>query len=54
MGMTNLNKKRPILITGKTGTGKTTKAKETLPNATVHCRDSIEFITQLIILRLIY
>ena len=35
MGMTNLNKNRPILITGKTGTGKTTKARNMLPNALV-------------------
>ena len=41
MGMTNLNKKRPILITGKTGTGKTTKAKETLPNALVVYADEM-------------
>jgi serine kinase of HPr protein (carbohydrate metabolism regulator) len=26
MGLTNMNKNRPILITGKTGTGKSTKA----------------------------
>ena len=35
MGLTNLNENRPILITGKTGTGKTTKAKQLLPNAVV-------------------
>ena len=35
MGMSNLNNNRPILITGKTGTGKTTKAKGMLPNALV-------------------
>ena len=35
MGMTNLNKNRPILITGKTGTGKTTKARNMLPDAIV-------------------
>tara|TARA_R110000796_G_scaffold130356_1_gene245948 strand:+ start:336 stop:1199 length:864 start_codon:yes stop_codon:yes gene_type:complete len=35
MGMTNLNKNRAILITGKTGTGKTTKANKLLPNAIV-------------------
>ena len=33
--MTNLNKNRAILITGKTGTGKTTKANKLLPNAIV-------------------
>ena len=27
MGLTNMNDNRPILITGKTGTGKSTKAK---------------------------
>ena len=27
MGLINMNKNRPILITGKTGTGKSTKAK---------------------------
>ncbi len=35
MGLTNLNDNRPILITGKTGTGKTAKAKQLLPNAVV-------------------
>jgi len=33
MGLTNINKNRPILITGKTETEKSTKAKEALPNA---------------------
>ena len=27
MGLKNINKKRAILVVGKTGTGKTTKAK---------------------------
>ena len=35
MGLTNVNRDRPILITGKTGTGKTTMAKEILPEAKV-------------------
>ena len=35
MGLTNVNRDRPILITGKTGTGKTTIAKEILPEAKV-------------------
>ena len=35
MGMSNLNNNRQILITGNTGTGKTTKAKGMLPNALV-------------------
>jgi hypothetical protein len=35
MGFTTMENKRPILLTGKTGTGKTQKAKEMLPNAIV-------------------
>lgn len=42
MGLTNMNRDRPIIITGKTGTGKTTKAKEMLPNAIVLFADSIK------------
>ena len=38
MGLTTMNKNRPIIITGKTGTGKTTKAKEMLPEAVVLLR----------------
>jgi len=43
MGLTNINKNRPILITGKTGTGKSTKAHEALPNALIVYANSIEF-----------
>jgi len=42
MGLTNMNRDRPIIITGKTGTGKTTKAKEMLPDAIVLFADSIK------------
>ena len=44
MGITTINKDRPIIITGKTGTGKTTKAKEMLPNALVLFADSLNII----------
>ena len=37
-----MNKNRPIIITGKTGTGKTTKAKEMLPEAVVLFANEIE------------
>mgnify|MGYP003668158184 FL=1 len=43
MGLTNINKNRPILITGKTGTGKSTKAHEALPNALIVYANNIEF-----------
>ena len=42
MGLTNMNRNRPIIITGKTGTGKTTKAKEMLPDALVIFSDELE------------
>ena len=42
MGLTTMNKNRPIIITGKTGTGKTTKAKEMLPEAVVLFANEIE------------
>lgn len=42
MGMTSINKKRPILIVGKAGTGKTTKAKEMLENPIIFYADEIE------------
>jgi len=42
MGLTNMNRNRPIIITGKTGTGKTTKAKEILPDALVIFSDGLE------------
>ncbi len=32
MGLTNMKKNRPILLTGKTGTGKSTKAKTFVNN----------------------
>ena len=37
-----MNRDRPIIITGKTGTGKTTKAKEILPNALVLFANELE------------
>ena len=37
-----MNKNRPIIITGKTGTGKTTKANEMLPEAVVLFANEIE------------
>jgi len=43
MGLTNINKNRPIIITGKTGTGKSTKAKEALPNALILYANDIDF-----------
>jgi hypothetical protein len=43
MGLTNINKNRPIIITGKTGTGKSTKAKEALPNAHILYANDIDF-----------
>jgi transcriptional regulator with AAA-type ATPase domain len=36
MGFTTMEIKRPILLTGKAGTGKTTKAKEWLPDAALY------------------
>jgi len=36
MGFTTMEIKRPILLTGKTGTGKTTKAKTIIPNASIY------------------
>jgi len=42
MGITNMNRDRPIIITGKTGTGKTTKAKEMLPDALVLFADNLK------------
>tara|TARA_R110000822_G_scaffold46818_6_gene124543 strand:- start:760 stop:1605 length:846 start_codon:yes stop_codon:yes gene_type:complete len=36
MGLTNIKKERAIIITGKHGTGKTTKALEIVPNAFVY------------------
>ena len=42
MGLTNMNRDRPIIITGKTGTGKTTKAKELLPEAIVLFANELE------------
>ena len=42
MGLTNMNRNRPIIITGKTGTGKTTMAKGMLPDALVLYGDELE------------
>ena len=35
MGLTTIKKERAIIITGKHGTGKTTKALEIVPNAII-------------------
>lgn len=44
MGLKNMNKKRAILVIGKTGTGKTTKAKTFVNNPIVfYANDKIEF-----------
>lgn len=43
MGLTSMNKERTILITGKTGTGKSTKARELLSNAKVLYANDIDF-----------
>ena len=45
MGLTNINetKKRPILLTGKVGTGKTTKAKTFVNNPVIFYANSIDF-----------
>ena len=42
MGLTTLTNNRTILITGKTGTGKSTKAKEMLENAIVFYANDID------------
>ena len=43
MGLTDMNKERTILITGKTGTGKSTKAKEIINDAQVLYANDIDF-----------
>ena len=43
MGLTNLNKKRPILLTGKIGTGKTQKAKTFVNTPVIFYANSIDF-----------
>lgn len=43
MGLTNLNKKRTILITGKQGTGKSTKALTFVENPIILYADDIDF-----------
>jgi len=43
MGLTNLNKKRAILLTGKVGTGKSQKAKTFVENPVVFYADSIDY-----------
>jgi len=42
MGLTNMKKNRPILITGKTGTGKSTKAKTLVDDPLVFHGNDIE------------
>jgi len=42
MGLTSMERKRTILITGKTGTGKSTKAREMLENAIVLYANDID------------
>jgi len=37
-----MNKNRPILLTGKHGTGKTTQAREKLPNAVIYYANEID------------
>jgi hypothetical protein len=43
MGLTNINKKRPILLTGKTGTGKSTKALTFVDNPVIFYANDIDF-----------
>ena len=43
MGLTNLNKLRPILLTGKVGTGKSKKARTFVNNPVVFYADSIDY-----------
>ena len=43
MGLTNINKNRTILITGKTGTGKTTKALTFVTNPMILYANDIDF-----------
>jgi len=42
LGFTTMNVKRPILLTGKTGTGKTTKARDMLPDAFLCYADEMD------------
>jgi hypothetical protein len=41
MGFTTMETKRPFLLTGKTGTGKSFKARELLPNAPIFFADEM-------------
>lgn len=43
MGLTNLNKQRPILLTGKIGTGKSQKARTFVNNPVVFFANSIDY-----------
>ena len=43
MGLTNYNKERPILLTGKHGTGKSTKAKTFVNDPIVMYANDIDF-----------
>ena len=43
MGLTTMNKNRAILLTGKTGTGKSTKAKTFVKNPKIVYADDVDF-----------
>ena len=43
MGFTNLKTIRPILLTGKTGTGKSTKAKTFVNDPVIFYANDIDF-----------
>ena len=43
MGLTNLNKQRPILLTGRVGTGKSQKARTFVNNPVVFFANSIDY-----------
>ena len=43
MGLTSMNKNRAILLTGKTGTGKSTKAKTFVENPHITYANNIDF-----------
>jgi len=43
MGLININKEKPIIIVGKNGTGKTTKALKLLSNPKIMYADDVDF-----------